>query len=100
MSQMIIANRLHDGLIVFLAADGVWVESIQEGWLIEGDPDRSGALRIGELAQRSNQVVGPDLIEVTERNGTRMPVSVREAIRASGPTVQTGAHGAVHVPVR
>lgn len=97
---MLIANRLQDGLIVFLAVDGQWVESIHEGWLIEDQPDHARALRRGKTAEISNIVIGPELIEVTERQGRRMPVSMRDAIRASGPTVQAGNHGAAHVPLR
>ncbi|MDH3510027.1 MAG: DUF2849 domain-containing protein [Gammaproteobacteria bacterium] len=90
MSHMVIANRLHDGLVVFLAADGSWVDSIARGWLAEDEPDRTRALQRSMEAQYANQVIGPDLIEVTEQHGVRMPVSIREAIRAAGPTVQTG----------
>lgn len=87
---MLIANRLHDGLVVFLAADGAWVESITNGWLTRDESDRSRALQRGKEAQYANQVIGADLIEVVEQQGIRMPVSIREAIRATGPTVQTG----------
>ena len=90
MSHMLIANRLHDGLIVFLTSDGLWVESIDDGWLAKDDADRARAQRLGKLAENANQVIGPELIEVTEQQGNRMPVSFREAIRAAGPTVQTG----------
>jgi len=86
---MLIANRLHDGLVVFLAPDGSWVESIDNGWLAEDKLDRARAMRRGEEAQYANQVIGPDLIEVVEKQGIRLPVSIREAIRAAGPTVQT-----------
>ena len=90
MSHMLIANRLHDGLVVFLASDGSWVESIANGWLTEDESDRNRAIQRGQKAQYANHVIGPDLIEVVEQQGIRMPVSIREAIRASGPTVQTG----------
>jgi hypothetical protein len=87
---MLIANRLHDGLVVFLAPDGSWVESIANGWLAEDESDRTRAIRHGKKAQFANHVIGPDLIEVVENHGIRLPVSIREAIRATGPTVQTG----------
>lgn len=87
---MVIANRLNDGLVVFLAADGSWVESIATGWLTEDDPDSARALQRGKDAQYINKVIDPNLIEVTEQQGIRKPVSIREAIRANGPTVQTG----------
>ncbi len=31
MQQMVIANALRDGLVVFLAADGRWVNAIADG---------------------------------------------------------------------
>jgi hypothetical protein len=92
MSHMLIANRLNDGLVVFLAPDGSWVESIDKGWLAEDESDCKNALQRGNQAQYANHVIGPDLIEVAENHGIRVPVSIREAIRAAGPTVQTGGN--------
>jgi hypothetical protein len=100
MSQMLIANRLQDGLTVFLTRDGSWVETIQAGWLIEDSADCARALRQGKAAEIHNAIIGPELIDVEEQEGRRTPVSMREAIRASGPTVQAGNHGAANVPVR
>ena len=92
MSHMLIANRLNDGLVVFLAPDGSWVESIDKGWLAEADSESPHAMRRGNQAQCANHVIGPDLIQVVENHGIRVPVSIREAIRAAGPTVQTGGN--------
>jgi hypothetical protein len=87
MSQMIIANRLRDGLVVFMTADGEWVESIEDGALIEAGQAEQ-MLEIGRQGQRDCRVIDPELIDVEERAGRRTPTSYREEIRARGPSVQ------------
>jgi hypothetical protein len=87
MSQMIIANRLTDGLVVFMTADGGWVESIDDGCLIENG-QAEALLEIGQRGERDCQVIDPNMIDVEERDGARTPTSYREEIRARGPSVQ------------
>ena len=84
---MLIANRLGDGLVVFRTADGDWVESIDAG-LVIADADEAERLLEQSLAdERDNKVIDPNLIAVTDAGGSRRPVSIREAIRAAGPTI-------------
>lgn len=89
MPQMIIANRLRDGLVVFLAPDERWDGAIGGGVVIE---DEAGATRLLEVAKRhetEGQVIDPQLIEVEMEGGKPRPTAMREAIRAFGPTVRT-----------
>lgn len=87
MSQMIIANRLVDGRVVFWVDAGRWVESIEDGALLDDGAD--------EVLIRARQdedrclVVDPNLIEVEIEDDRRKPTAVREAIRAFGPSVRT-----------
>ena len=90
MSQMVIANRLTDGRVVFLAADGAWVESITDGSVAAGDAEAAQLLADAQQAEAVCQIVDPYLIQVRVVDGTPAPVAWREVIRASGPTVQTG----------
>ncbi len=90
MSQILIATRLSDGLVVYLASDGSWVESIARSSVALNEPDGEQLLQIGKQAEIDCKVIDPYLIEVTETKGVRRPVVFREAIRAGGPTVQTG----------
>jgi hypothetical protein len=91
MFQMVIANRLHDGLVVFLAADGRWVESIADGGLTSTDEAANALLERALREEGECHVIDPYLIEVTSAEGTRRPVVYREAIRALGPTVAAEA---------
>ncbi len=88
MSQMIIANRLTDGRVVFMTRDGGWAESIADGHLTPDGPESERLLEIGQRGERDCEVVDPCLIEVTEFNGTRTPTAYRELIRATGPTIR------------
>lgn len=82
-----VANRLADGRVVFLAEDARWVEPIEQGFLIESDEVRVKLLEIAERAVASGAVVDPYLIEVAIEDGRRRPLQLRESIRAFGPTV-------------
>ncbi len=87
--QMIIANRLIDGRVVFMDADAAWVDSIEEGILLETAADND---RLMGLAMRDVEdcvIVDPYLIDVVMDDGKRRPVEAREAIRAFGPSVRT-----------
>jgi hypothetical protein len=89
-AQMIIANRLRDGLTVFRAPDGSWVEAIAAGAIARTSEDAQAMLSAAEADAQRNLVVGPYLIDVTQESGTPQPLSWRETIRANGPTVETG----------
>lgn len=89
MPQMIVASRLRDGFVVFLAPGESWVESIDAGVLIEAPEDAERLLAIAKADEERNVVVEPYLIEVAISDGRRRPAEVREAIRAFGPTVRT-----------
>jgi hypothetical protein len=90
MSQMIIANRLEDGRVVFMTGDAAWSDSINAGCLIFDEPESARLLDIALESERNCEVIDPYLIDVCEENGVRTPTSYREQIRATGPTVQTG----------
>jgi len=89
--QMLIASRLADGQVVFLADDHDWTESIDRGAVAESPEAGASLLAIAAQAVEHSVVVDPYLIDVTDRNGGRRPRALREAIRAFGPTV--GSNG-------
>lgn len=89
-AQMVIANRLRDGFTVFLAADGGWSDGIAAGAVARTAEAAAALLQAAEDAARRNVVVGPYLIAIEETPAGRRPVEWREAIRAFGPTVETG----------
>ena len=83
--QMLTANRLTDGAVVFRAADGRWVERVAEGEVVD-EAAAPALLKVGE-AEVATKVVGPYLFEVAISDGRPVPVRYRECIRAEGPSV-------------
>ena len=89
MPQMIIANRLRDGVVVFLAPSEGWEPAIVAGTLIDNEADATRLMAVAKRHEGECQVVDPQLIEVEVNDGKPRPTAIREAIRAFGPTVRT-----------
>lgn len=87
MSQMIVVNRLTDGLVVFFTADGGWTGDIVEGAVMDDETEQQAFLERAKADEARCIVIDPYLIDVTEAEGKRRPTSIRESIRAFGPTV-------------
>jgi hypothetical protein len=85
--QLLTANRLSDGEIVWWAQGG-WVEMLAEGQVFAGADEAEAALQAAKAFVEKNIVVNPYLFEVTVKDGIIHPVKEREIIRAAGPTVQ------------
>lgn len=89
--QIITANRLNDGFVVYLTAGG-WSPAIADSLLCADDPAVASALVTAEQAVADRLVVDPYAIEVTNRDAIN-PVRYREQIRAFGPSVAYGPAG-------
>jgi uncharacterized protein DUF2849 len=89
MPQVLTANRLHDGEVVYLAADGAWVEDLDAAAILATKSEGEAALVTGLRAEESQQVVHAYLFDVVDAAAPLRPVKKREIIRAAGPTVRT-----------
>lgn len=87
MGQVITANRLTDGTVVFLGADASWVERIGAARIFDGAEQATAGLAAARKAEDDNLVIDVYAIEVAEKDGVVTPIRLREAIRASGPTI-------------
>jgi hypothetical protein len=89
MPNVVTANRLTDGIVVYLASDGGWTEEIGRARLAETE-DETKALEADaakDVAARKVVAVYP--MEVAVRDGAVDPLSVRERIRAAHRTTLT-----------
>ena len=86
MDGMVTANRLSDGLVVFLTAESGWTEDFHQGDVISSEPAKAAALEAGAKSMAANEIVDAYWIDVELRGGHYVPKALREAIRASGPT--------------
>jgi len=88
VDKVLTANRLTDGVAVWLNANGEWVTSLQES-LVARHAEAVAALEaIGKRSYADNQVVDVAVVEVQETNGVLWPLRLRERIRAQGPTME------------
>jgi hypothetical protein len=84
--QIVTANRLKDGIVVYLATDGAWLEDVGASLIARDEDEAKTVLAAGEQAARERKVVAPYLIEVEERAGRIIPARYREQLRAFGPS--------------
>lgn len=85
--RILTANRLLDGVVVWLQADHSWCTDIA-GAEIARDPATEEKLeRAGRAALAKNEVVDVSLIEVEIADGAIRPRRLRERIRLAGPSV-------------
>ena len=87
MPQALTANRLHDGEVVYLAADGSWVERLAQAQVLSSKEEGAAAIAKGVDAERALHVVNAYLLDLIPADATR-PQKMREIIRAAGPTVR------------
>jgi Protein of unknown function (DUF2849) len=87
LSSVLTANRLGDGIVVFLDFEGAWSESLAEA-VVARSPDEVKALEDrGAYDAARNLVVEPYLVEVREAAGELTPIRYRERVRAIGPSI-------------
>jgi hypothetical protein len=96
--QMLTANRLRDGDVIYWRKGG-WVLEFSEGEVFADPAAAAAALAAAEAFVTGNEVVAPYLFEVREEEGKIRPVKEREIIRRAGPSVRTdtGKQAADHV---
>lgn len=86
-TQVLTANRLRDGDVVYWRGDG-WQESLAKAQIFPGKTAAQPALKEAEADVVSRLVVNPYLFEVRVEGGKVRPIKEREIIRAAGPTVR------------
>ena len=85
--SVLTANRLGDGIVVFLDFEGAWSEDIALA-VVARDPDEARALEDrGAYDSARNLVVEPYLVEVREADGNLTPIRYRERVRVAGPSI-------------
>jgi hypothetical protein len=92
--QVASANRLVDGVVVFLDDAGGWTTELGKAALARDK--RAGEILLERARAEAFTVVDPYLVAVAEDDDGRLePLSLREKIRASGLTFEAIAAEAV-----
>jgi hypothetical protein len=88
------ANRLVDGVVVFLDDAGQWTPRLERA--VVARDKRAGEILLERARAEGFNVIDPFLVAVIEQeDGTIEPLSLREKIRASGLTFEAIAADAV-----
>lgn len=88
--QVITANRLHDGRVVYLTAANHWSTAIADARICEDEAGAQAVTAIAAASIAARQVVDPYLIPVIQGDDGITPTRYREVIRAFGPSIVAG----------
>ncbi len=87
MQQAFTANRLTDGLVVYLTHSGEWSEDINQSFVCTNKDEAGAYQHRAEAAAIAHIVVEPYVIQVERGPDGVRPVRYREIIRAFGPSI-------------
>jgi hypothetical protein len=87
--NVVTANRLVDGIVVYLAPDGSWTEDLDRARLAETEDETKALEEEAVKDMKARKVVAVYPMEVAVEDGVIDPLSVREKIRASHRTTLT-----------
>ncbi|TAL00352.1 MAG: DUF2849 domain-containing protein [Rhodospirillaceae bacterium] len=80
------ANRLRDGVVVYLDAAGGWTTEVAQARIAHSSEDEQALKAALDSAVRANLIVDAAVIDTRAAEST--PARLREQIRAVGPTVR------------
>jgi hypothetical protein len=85
--QVVSANRLSDGSVVYLDSKGNWVESLAAAVVLITDAEVKAALEEAQAAIVANKVIDVFAVPVEAGADGLHAISLRNAIRELGPTI-------------
>jgi predicted NAD/FAD-binding protein len=86
--QVLTANRLRDGEVVYFTRAGEWSEKIDDA-VVALEPQAAKALEARGLEdEKATLVTGVYLFDAVRENGHVRAAHIRERIRARGPTMR------------
>lgn len=86
-AQVMTANLLRDGDVVYLSAAGTWSLWLHEAAVARDEGAAADLEARAKRAEGDQIVVGAYLMTVFESDSGPQPIGTRERIRAKGPTV-------------
>lgn len=89
MPEILTANRLYDGDVVYRTAAGDWVDDVDAAELIDGAEQLALAEAAAQADVRACKVLDVVAVKVEVADGRIVPTRLRERIRAFGPTVKS-----------
>jgi hypothetical protein len=88
LAHAVTANRLRDGVPVYRIADGGWSTDLAASAQLATAGEAEAIAAAADAVNGADAVVGAYAITIAIDGATVRPTSLRERIRADGPTVQ------------
>jgi len=88
-NNAITANRLLDGFVIYLTADGRWSEHLSDAAVAATESELSALQATAERHAREGRVIGPYVFAVEVGGDGPLPLGQRETLRTLGPSVRT-----------
>ena len=85
--QIITANELRNGNVIYLNASNIWVDNLTLACVYDIDKEGIDISNITNEAMRNNNIIGIYTISVQQNGNEILPISMKERIRSIGPTV-------------
>jgi len=86
--EIVLANRLTDGVVIYLDKTGGWTEHLHEAAVAHNDRSRADLEANAQAGLESQQIAGWEFVEVVpEAAGPRI-VKNKQFIQSLGPTVR------------
>lgn len=89
MLEILTANRLSDGDVVYRTTDGGWTDDVDGAELIESSEQLAAAEAAAHADVKASKVLDVVAIAVEVADDHIVPKRLRERIRAFGPTVKS-----------
>ncbi|MDP7668723.1 MAG: DUF2849 domain-containing protein [Rhodospirillales bacterium] len=86
--KVMTANRLSDGAVVYLANGGAWCVRLTDARIAATEAEERALERRAAAGERALLVIESYLFDVHAKPDGPAPLSQRERIRATGPTVR------------
>ena len=86
-AKVLTANRLTDGISVWLSANGEWETSLSASFIARHAEAVEALVAAGDKALADNRVVDVNVIDVEETATGIRALRLRERIRADGPSI-------------
>ena len=94
MAKIVTANTLATGHVVFLAADGQWIEVLAAAATFDDAHEVEDALAAAQRDVVRGLIVDPFVVEKGAEVNGRPAMTLRDTIRAFGPTIAYLPQGA------
>ncbi len=95
MLKIISANGLADGVVVYFIAAGLWTKEIAKAKTFASEEELEAGIALAKTDEKHHLIVDPFDVEVNASDtGALEAKSLRNAIRAAGPTIDFLPHTA------